>query len=118
MIIVIAACAQRLINVYGSFSAEYREENSDIIVQTIEEIDDYLAARRQQFTLPLALRSPFQHKVWNYLQTIPYGETRTYTEMAEHIGHANAVRAVGSANGANAMSSSFPATELLNPMVA
>jgi methylated-DNA-[protein]-cysteine S-methyltransferase len=53
-------------------------------------------------TLPVRTAgTPFQRKVWSALRDIPCGETRTYSELAARIGHADAVRAVGSANGAN-----------------
>jgi methylated-DNA-[protein]-cysteine S-methyltransferase len=68
----------------------------------IDELGRYFAGERLQFTCPLDLRgTPFQLMVWNALTRIPYGETRSYTEIAREIGHANAVRAVGAANGAN-----------------
>ncbi len=54
------------------------------------------------FELPLDLRgTPFQRAVWEALQEIPYGETRSYAEIARRVGQPNAVRAVGAANGAN-----------------
>lgn len=68
----------------------------------IDELGRYFAGERMQFTCPLDLRgTPFQLKVWNALTRIPYGETRSYAEIAREIGHPEAVRAVGAANGAN-----------------
>ena len=62
----------------------------------------YFAGERTTFDLPLAPRgTEFQQSVWNALQQIPYGETTTYSKIAERIGRPTAVRAVGAANGAN-----------------
>ena len=62
----------------------------------------YFAGQRSRFSLRLAPRGrPFQHRVWEALRTIPYGETRTYGEIAGLIGNSAAARAVGRANGAN-----------------
>ena len=70
--------------------------------QAVDQLGRYFAGERVQFTCPLDLRgTPFQLKVWNALTHIPYGETRSYSEMARAIGHPAAVRAVGAANGAN-----------------
>ncbi len=62
----------------------------------------YFAGELRQFSLALApVGTPFQLDVWNALRAIPYGETRSYGELAERIGRPSAVRAVGAANGAN-----------------
>ncbi len=66
------------------------------------QLEEYFAGRRRQFQLPLLLEgSPFQMRVWHALQEIPYGETRSYAELARAIGAPRAARAVGAANGAN-----------------
>ncbi len=70
--------------------------------QAVDQLERYFSGERVQFTCPLDLYgTPFQLKVWNALTRIPYGETRSYAQIACEIGHANAVRAVGAANGAN-----------------
>jgi methylated-DNA-[protein]-cysteine S-methyltransferase len=62
----------------------------------------YFAGDLRRFCLPLELAgTPFQKRVWAWLETIPYGETRSYRQVAEAIGLPQAVRAVGAANGAN-----------------
>ncbi len=67
-----------------------------------EQLDGYFAGRRQRFDLPLAPRgTAFQHRVLEALQAIPYGETRSYKEVAAAIGKPRAVRAVGTANAKN-----------------
>ncbi len=70
--------------------------------QAADQLGRYFAGERLQFTCSLDLHgTPFQLKVWNALTRIPYGETRSYAEIAREIGHPSAVRAVGAANGAN-----------------
>ena len=66
------------------------------------QLDAYFAGRRKRFDLPLnAAGTAFQHPVWEALVAIPWGETRSYAEVARAIGRENAVRAVGAANGRN-----------------
>ena len=68
----------------------------------VEELQRYLAGERVSFTCPLDLRgSPFQLAVWQELCRIPYGQTRSYGEIARAIGRPTASRAVGMANGTN-----------------
>ncbi len=68
----------------------------------IAQLRDYFAGARREFSLTLDPRgTPFQRAVWAALQTIPYGATITYGELARRIGKPNAVRAVGAANGQN-----------------
>jgi O-6-methylguanine DNA methyltransferase len=68
----------------------------------IGQLLEYLEGKRVGFELALDLRgTPFQRAVWAALQEIPYGETRSYAEIARRVGQPNAVRAVGAANGAN-----------------
>jgi epoxyqueuosine reductase len=68
----------------------------------IAQVLEYLEGKRRAFELALDLRgTPFQRRVWQALLEIPYGETRTYREVAAAIGRPAAVRAVGTANGAN-----------------
>lgn len=66
------------------------------------QLAEYFAGKRKEFDVELAPRgTPFQVDVWTELQKIPYGDTIPYAELARRIGKSNAVRAVGSANGAN-----------------
>lgn len=68
----------------------------------VEQLDAYFAGELREFDLPLHLTgTPFQRSVWAELQRIPYGETRTYGELAENLGKQGASRAVGLANGKN-----------------
>ena len=78
------------------------EDATPLLAKTAGQIREYFAGERRNFTLPLApAGSAFQKKVWEALRTIPYGETRTYKEIAEQIGHNLAFRAVGMANNRN-----------------
>ena len=68
----------------------------------ISQLGEYFAGERTRFDLALApTGTRFQRAVWAALRTIPYGETRTYTEQAVAVGRPSAVRAVGAANGRN-----------------
>jgi O-6-methylguanine DNA methyltransferase len=85
------------------------EERSSLGNSVVRELDAYFAGRLQKFTLPLDLRgTTFQKAVWNALLEIPYGETRSYSDIARGIGKPAAVRAVGLANGANPVSIIVP----------
>src|SRR3954453_10341004 len=71
-----------------------------VLVETERQLEEYFAGERTAFTVALDLAgTPFQLKVWNALLTIPFGETRSYGEIARQIGNPDAVRAVGAANG-------------------
>jgi methylated-DNA-[protein]-cysteine S-methyltransferase len=66
------------------------------------QLDAYFAGELQQFDVPLSLEgTPFQQRVWEALQGIPYGTTASYGELASRVGNPNASRAVGLANGRN-----------------
>jgi methylated-DNA-[protein]-cysteine S-methyltransferase len=66
------------------------------------QLEEYFHGQRTEFTLPLDLRgTPFQVQVWNALLQIPFGVTKSYTELALDVDRPAAVRAVGAANGAN-----------------
>ena len=73
-----------------------------ICSETAHQIRAYFAGKLRQFDLPLDIRGTgFQLRVWRELERIPYGETRSYSQIAKEIGAPRAVRAVGAANGAN-----------------
>jgi methylated-DNA-[protein]-cysteine S-methyltransferase len=81
---------------------EVENSRHPVIVETGRQLEEYFAGRRQEFSLPLDLAgTPFQRRVWGALLTIPFGETRSYAQIAQQIGNAAAVRAVGAANGSN-----------------
>ena len=67
-----------------------------LIKKAYEQISEYLEGKRKNFTLPLVIKgTKFQEKVWNALLEIPYGETRTYGQIAKQIGNEKASKAVG-----------------------
>jgi methylated-DNA-[protein]-cysteine S-methyltransferase len=76
---------------------------------TVEQLEAYFAGELTEFALDLELSgTEFQRRVWAALQTIPYGETRSYGQIAEQIGSPGASRAVGLANGRNPISIIIP----------
>ena len=80
-----------------------------ILVRAELELRAYFAGERTSFTVPLdAAGTEFQKKAWAALLTIPYGETRSYGELARQIGNPKASRAVGAANGRNPISIIVP----------
>lgn len=75
----------------------------------VRQLDAYFAGDLKSFDLPLDLRgTPFQLKVWQALQEIPYGQTISYGELARRVGNPKASRAVGLANGKNPVSIIVP----------
>lgn len=73
------------------------------------QLSEYFERKRVHFDLPIALHGTiFQQSVWSLLQTIPYGETRSYGELADLLGNRLAIRAVGLANGKNPLSIIIP----------
>jgi methylated-DNA-[protein]-cysteine S-methyltransferase len=76
-----------------------------VLIEAERQLEEYFAGRRTQFELPLdASGTPFQRDVWRALMTIPFGETRSYAQIAQQIGHPGAARAVGAANARNPLS--------------
>lgn len=94
--------------------AEYVEESSEVIEETIKQFEEYFAHKRKVFNIPLLmLGTDFQKSVWEGLMQIPYGKTASYLELAKNIGNGKAVRAVASANGANAISILIPCHRII-----
>jgi len=74
-----------------------------------EQLTEYFAGRRTVFTVPLApVGSEFQQRVWALLRQIPYGQTRSYSQLADELGDRRVIRAVGSANARNPISVVVP----------
>lgn len=79
------------------------------------ELEKYFAGDLRQFSVPLVYPgTPFQERVWNELLRIPYGETRSYEDLAQQIGSTGAQRAVGHANGANRIAIVIPCHRVVN----
>lgn len=80
-------------------------KNHPVLLETQQQLSEYFQGHRTQFDLALDFAgTEFQQKVWQALLTIPFGETRSYKQIAEQIGNVKAVRAVGAANGKNPIS--------------
>jgi O-6-methylguanine DNA methyltransferase len=78
------------------------EKSSSKLRPYVRELREYFAGKRRAFTFPLDLRgTPFQVQCWTALLAIPYGETRSYADIARAVGKAQAFRAVGLANNRN-----------------
>jgi methylated-DNA-[protein]-cysteine S-methyltransferase len=89
--------------------ATKEERTHPVLVQAQQQLEEYFAGKRRKFTVKLdPAGTEFQNKVWSALRTIPFGETRSYGEIADQIGSRKAVRAVGAANGRNPISIIVP----------
>jgi len=96
-------CAvKNLRRIVTTLNAELREESSPVFERTKAQLDEYFAGGRKTFDIPLhPIGTAFQKRVWRALLEIPFGETRTYKEIACLAASAKAVRAVAQAIGAN-----------------
>jgi methylated-DNA-[protein]-cysteine S-methyltransferase len=91
------------LNIAGEDSAH------PLLLEAERQLAEYFAGRRQRFTIPLdPMGTAFQRDVWDALGTIPFGETRSYSQIAQQINRPRAVRAVGAANGRNPLSIVVP----------
>jgi len=78
------------------------DEHNPVLLKAEQQLREYFEGQRQIFSLDLDFDgTEFQKKVWNALLTIPFGETRSYGDIARQIGNPKSVRAVGAANGKN-----------------
>lgn len=83
---------------------EERGERTPLTDEVFGQLQEYWSGQRKTFDFPYELRgTEFQKKVWAALETIPYGQTCTYGDIARMVGRPKAVRAVGAANGKNPM---------------
>ena len=85
-----------------NIQASERLESNSILDCAARQLREYFAGKRQYFELALdPCGTAFQQEVWTSLQTIPFGEVRSYRDIAHEVGRPKAVRAVGAANGRN-----------------
>lgn len=78
------------------------EKNNPVLLEAERQLKDYFSGKRKSFSVKLDFKgTEFQKKVWAALLTIPFGETRSYGQIAKQIQNPKAVRAVGGANGKN-----------------
>ena len=86
-----------------------KNEIHPILLESEHQLNNYFAGKLEKFSLQLDFKgTEFQKHVWEALLTIPYGETRSYGQLAKQIGNPKAVRAVGAANGKNPISIIIP----------
>ena len=90
-------------------NAEFTMASSAVIEQTVNQLDDYFAGHLTVFNIPLQpVGTDFQRRVWKALLDIPFGQTRSYMEIAKSIGNPQGVRAVAQAIGANGIGIIIP----------
>ena len=95
-------------------NANFVEARNEIIDEATEQLDEYFNYKRQIFTIPLLMAGTvFQKSVWSELLNVRFGTTSSYLQLAEKIGNKKAVRAVASANGANAISIIIPCHRII-----
>ena len=107
-------CTTIDIRIQKGLKAEYAEESSAVIDETIVQMKEYFDGKRKTFDVPLLMVGrDFQRSVWEGLIKIPYGTTASYLELSKNIGNEKAVRAVASANGANSISIMIPCHRII-----
>lgn len=90
-------------------SASGEDDRNNLLCEAERQLSEYFSGSRRSFSLPLDMRgTAFQKSVWKALLTIPFGETRSYGELARAVGNPTASRAVGAANGRNPLSIIVP----------
>jgi methylated-DNA-[protein]-cysteine S-methyltransferase len=95
-------------------SAEYKEQDDDVLAETRNQLNQYFSGERKVFELPLLFAgTDFQKTVWNALLEVEYGTTATYLQLSEKLNNKEAIRAVASANGANAISIIVPCHRII-----
>jgi methylated-DNA-[protein]-cysteine S-methyltransferase len=100
--IVASREAIRAIEFHPTLAAGQRNDSHPVLREAVRQLKAYFAGELREFQLPLEIvGTEFQKRVWHQLLTIPYGEIRSYSQIAEAIAAPQAVRAVGAANGAN-----------------
>ena len=93
----------------GKLDAMKFDPQQPILLETEHQLAEYFAGARSEFDLPLEPEgSAFQKKVWQALRAIPFGQTRSYLDLAKAVGSSKAARAVGAANGKNPLSIIVP----------
>lgn len=102
------------IRIQKGLNAEYVQQNSPAIAETIKQISEYIVQERTSFDIPLLLvGTDFQKSVWRELMKIPYGATQSYLGLAKQMGNEKATRAIATANGANAISIIIPCHRII-----
>lgn len=95
--------------VQKGLQAIFNEGTTPLLEAVKLQLSEYANRERKVFDIPiLFVGTDFQKKVWNALLEIPYGQTRSYLQLSKHLDNKKAIRAVASANGANALSIIVP----------
>ena len=95
--------------IQAGLASDYQPGDSEVIRNTIHQLEAYFAKQRAVFDIPLRLvGTTFQQKVWQQLMKIPYGKTCSYLDLSIALGNQKATRAAATANGANAISIIVP----------
>ncbi len=103
-----------LSRVVKGLGVELISQENDSIRRAKQQIDEYLQGVRMEFIFPIIMvGTPFQKQVWTELLKVPYGQTVSYQEVARRIGRPKAVRAVGTANGSNALAFVIPCYRII-----
>lgn len=90
------------------------QEDVGLLHDAVRQLEEYFAGTRQRFTTSVApVGTPFQQRVWQELQRIPFGTTVTYGELAQRLGTPRGARAVGTANGRNPIAIIIPCHRVL-----
>lgn len=98
----------------NGLKAEFIEQNDATLEEAKSQLEEYFNYKRTVFDIPLLMQgTEFQIKVWDGLIKIPFGKTSSYLKLAENVANANSVRAVASANGANAISIFIPCHRII-----
>ena len=98
----------------NGLKAEFVAQDDEILKITRMQLDEYLNGERKKFDIPLVMvGTDFQKSVWHALMNVPYGATSTYLQLAKDINNERAVRAVASANGANAINIIIPCHRII-----
>ncbi len=101
--------ARKLAQLKQHFEADIQPGKNPHLQAISEQLNAYFAGQRKGFSVPLVLTgTPFQRAVWQGLQDIPFGATRSYQQQAEALGRPKAVRAVANANGQNRLAIIIP----------
>jgi len=105
----------RIVDTITQTQTQNESGSNPVLDKAISQLTEYFAGKRKNFDLPLKQAgTAFQQKAWDYLSSIPYGETVSYKTEALAVSSANACRAVGSANGKNNLAIIVPCHRVIN----
>jgi len=100
--------------IQSGLNTSYAEGNSSLLEETEKQLNEYFSKKRIAFDIPLEfVGTDFQKEVWRALMKIPFGETETYLGLSKKLGNEKAIRAVATANGANAISIIVPCHRII-----